>query len=62
MSLIPTRGFVHLIQLYVIKFVSNLRQVSTSVFTSKIVHNNLIVILLKVALNTITLTLEFIYV
>jgi aconitase A len=50
-------GKEYLIQQYVIKFVSDLLQVSGSFSTNKIVCHDITEILLKVALNTITLTL-----
>jgi hypothetical protein len=50
-------GKEYLIQQYVIKFVSDLLQVSGSFSTNKTVRHNITEILLKVALNTITLTL-----
>jgi hypothetical protein len=50
-------GKEYLIQQYVIKFVSDLLQVSGSFSTNKIVRHDITEILLKVALNTITLTL-----
>ena len=57
----PTHGVVSLIQYYVIKFVTDLRQVGefspgTPVSSiNKTDHNDIAEILLKVALNTITL-------
>ena len=62
-SLNPTPGEVYSIQHYVIKFVSDLRQVSdflrgTAVYsTNKTDCHDIIEILLQVALNTITKTL-----
>ena len=63
MSLNPAHGEVHSIQYYVIKFVSDLQQVAfypgTSVSsTNKPDRQDITEILLKVALNTITLILE----
>jgi hypothetical protein len=52
-SLIPAHGKVYLIQHYVIKFVIDLQQVSS---TNKTDHHNMAEILLKVTLNTKTLT------
>ena len=49
-----TYGEVYSIKQYVIKFVSDLRQMGAS--TNKADHHDIIKILLKVALNTITLT------
>ena len=63
MSLNPVHGEAHWIQNYVIKFVSDLRQVGgfsavTPVFsTNKTDRHDITETLLKVALNTITLTL-----
>ena len=62
-SLNPAHGEVHSIQYYVIKFVSDLQQVAfypgTSVSsTNKADRQDITEILLKVALNTITLTLS----
>jgi hypothetical protein len=62
-SLNPTPGEVYSIQHYVIKFVSDLRQVSdflrgTAVYsTNKTDSHDITEILLQVALNTITKTL-----
>jgi hypothetical protein len=66
LSLNPAHGVVYSIQHYVIKFVSDLWQVcglfpGTPVSsTSKTDRHDIPEILLKVALNTITLTLTFI--
>ena len=49
-----TYGEVYSIKQYAIKFVSDLRQMGAS--TNKADHHDIIKILLKVALNTITLT------
>ena len=62
-SLNPTHGDVYSIQHYVIKFISDLRQVcgfsGTLVsFTNKTDSHDIAEILLKVALNTMTLTLK----
>ena len=60
MSSNPVQGEVYSIQIYVIKFVSDLQQVGgffsgTPVSsTNKTDHNDITEILLKVALNTIT--------
>jgi hypothetical protein len=60
----PTHGEVYLIQHYVIKFVNCLWQVDGFLLvlvssTNKTDRHNITEILLKVALNTITLTLLF---
>ena len=61
----PTHGEVYSIQHYVIKFVNNLRQVGGFLLvlpissTNKTDLHNITEILLNVALNTITLTLNF---
>jgi hypothetical protein len=59
-SLNPTHGEVHSIQHYVIKFVSDLRQVGGSpVFsTNKTDCHDITELLLKVVLNTITLKIN----
>ena len=63
-SLNPTYGMVHLIQHYVIKFVSDLRQVNGFLLVLrfpppiKTDSHDIAEILLKVVLNTITLTLN----
>ena len=62
MSLNPAHGEVHWIQLYVIKFVRDLRQVNgfpQVSSTNNTNHHDISEILLKVALNTKTLTLNF---
>ena len=51
----PAHGEVYSIQHYVIKFVSDLRQVGD--FLNKTDRRDITEILLKVALNTITITL-----
>ena len=59
MSFNPVRGDVYLIQHYEIKFVSDLRQVGGFLqvsSTCKTDSHDITEILLKVALNTITLT------
>jgi hypothetical protein len=59
-SLNPVHGEVYLIQYYVIKFVSDLRQVSGFLWVPppiKTDHHDITEILLKVVLSTITLTL-----
>jgi hypothetical protein len=57
-SLNPVHGEVYLIQLYVIKFVSDLRQVDGFLwvlwFPPPIKHQNIAEMLWKVALNTIS--------
>jgi hypothetical protein len=56
-SLIPAYGDVYSIQHYVIKRVSDLRQVGDmGSSTNKTDYNDIAEILLKVALNTITIT------
>jgi hypothetical protein len=60
----PAHGEVYSMQRYVIKFVSDLRQVGGYLrlslsSTNKTYHNYIAEILLKVALNTITLNLLF---
>ena len=60
----PVHGEVYSIQLYVIKFVSDLRQVGDFhrklvYLTNKTDRHDLTEILVKVALNIITLTLIF---
>jgi hypothetical protein len=63
-SLNPAHGEVYLIQHYVIKFVSNMRQGQwffpgiPGSSTNRIDRHNITEILLKVALNIITLTLN----
>jgi hypothetical protein len=54
-SLNPAHGMVYSIQHYVIKFVSDLRQVSS---INKTNRHDITEILLKVALNIVTLTLK----
>jgi len=54
-SLNPAHGMVYSIQHYVIKFVSDLRQVSS---INKTNRHDITEILLKVVLNIITLTLK----
>ena len=59
----PSHGKVYSIQHYVIKFVSDLRQVSGFLLvlsTNKTDHHNITEILYKLALNTMTLTLSFV--
>jgi len=62
MSLNPIHGEVYLIQHYVIKFVSDLRQVGGFLWfnysTNKTDHHDITEILLKVTLNTINQKLE----
>ena len=61
----PVHGEVYSIQHYVIKFVSDLRQVGGFLqvllvsSTNKIDHHDITEILLKVALNTVTLIKEY---
>ena len=55
-SLNPVHGEVYSIQHYVIKFVSEVQQVMVS-STNKTDRHDIIEILLKVSLNTITLTI-----
>jgi len=60
-NLNPARGEVYLIKYYVIKVVSDLRQVDSFLQfppKNKTDHHNITEILLKVALNTIILTLS----
>ena len=58
---IPLIGEVYSIQQYVIKFVSDLRQVGGFLWvssTNKTARHDITELLLKVALNTITITLQ----